>query len=33
VQLTLWGQYVNEPGAMLEQEFLQGKHPIVAVRP
>jgi hypothetical protein len=32
LQLTLWGEFVNDPGSMLEQEFAAGKHPIVAVR-
>lgn len=32
MQLTLWGEFVNDPGSMLEQEFTAGKHPIVAVR-
>lgn len=32
LQLTLWGDFVGDPGAMLEAEVQAGRHPIVAVK-
>lgn len=32
VELTLWGKLVQEPGARLEAEVQQGRHPILAAK-
>lgn len=32
IELTLWGNYVHEPGTQLQQEVSQGRHPVVAVK-
>lgn len=31
-QLTLWGDFVNDPGTMLAEELEGGRHPIIAVK-
>ena len=32
IELTLWGSYVQDPGAQLEADLQQGRHPVVAIK-